>query len=935
MRSSIKIILVFAMFIHLSNAYAQHTERHYLSGRDSENTVEWDFYCTDGRNSGEWTKIAVPSNWELQGFGTYNYGHDWKNKEMKLGQEHGLYKHQFDIPKDWKGKVVNIVFDGAMTDAKVKVNGTIAGELHQGGFNRFKHDISKLLNYGASNILEVDVAKHSTDPSVNRAERQADFWIFGGIYRPVFLEVLPRQNLKRVAVAAKSDGSFKVLSVLNNNKISGNVKVNLFDLDGNQLNGEFETVIKKGSTEVIVEGKYSGIKSWNPEDPALYDMKVSLMKNDEVLHIVKRRIGFRTVEFRKHDGFYVNEKKVVFKGVNRHSFWPETGRALNDDNHKLDIQLMKEMNMNAVRMSHYCPDERFLDLCDSLGLFVLDELTGWQQGYDTIIGPQRVKELILKDENHPSVVIWDHGNEGGWDFANEQWFHHYDIQKRPVIYPWLHRNGVDTHHYNGYDFGISRFAYGNDVFMPTEVLHGLYDGGLGAGLKDFWTRFNSNPRAAGGFLWVFCDEAVLRTDLEGEVFDGDGNHAPDGILGPHREKEASFYTIKEVWSPVQIEPVVINPQWDGRLFVTNDYIYSNLKACSFSWKAVKTPMPGKNKEAILFSGKFDGPDINPGETKGIVLDLDEEFKQADVLSLTAKDKNGMELYTWSWPIQLHETIADRIIGTVDSNTEEIVVEESDGKILAKAQGLELTFDLKTGTLINVRNSNGLISFNGGPTPVGIGENEIDIVAWQIDTENCLVIEGAYKQYPSNFFWRLHPNGLLEFEAAPILTGLKDIDFLGVSFNYPEEKVTSMQWLGNGPYRVWKNRIQGTNFGVWEKQYNNTITGESFNNLIYPEFKGYHANMNWVRLETEESPFTILVETPNLFMQIFTPGKPQAVSGGTMPPFPEGDISFLYEIPAIGTKFKQATELGPTSQKGIDRHHRGDDNDPIRVWFDFR
>jgi hypothetical protein len=127
-------------------------------------------------------------------------------------------------------------------------------------------------------------------------------------------------------------------------------------------------------------------------------------------------------------------------------------------------------------------------------------------------------------------------------------------------------------------------------------------------------------------------------------------------------------------------------------------------------------------------------------------------------------------------------------------------------------------------------------------------------------------------------------------------------------------------------------VQILTFG--EKKYNKTITGESFNDLIYPEFKGYHADMNWVRLETTESPFTILLETPNIFMQIFTPDSPAENRGGTVPPFPDGDISFLYEIPAIGTKFKQATALGPSGQKGIDRHHRGDDNDPIRLWFDF-
>ncbi len=120
-------------------------------------------------------------------------------------------------------------------------------------------------------------------------------------------------------------------------------------------------------------------------------------------------------------------------------------------------------------------------------------------------------------------------------------------------------------------------------------------------------------------------------------------------------------------------------------------------------------------------------------------------------------------------------------------------------------------------------------------------------------------------------------------------------------------------MGRGPYRVWKNRMKGSNIGVWEKAYNNTITGESFNNLIYPEFKGYHGNLYWATLETSESDFTIVSETPNLFFQLFKPEKPKHARGGTHPPFPDGDLSFLYEIPAIGTKFKQAEKLGPNSQ----------------------
>ena len=920
----------FLVFMPLS---AQFTERYYLSGVDAARTVEWDFYCTDGRNSGEWSKIQVPSNWELQGYGTYNYGHDWNNENRILGQEHGLYKHKFQVPASWKGKVIRIVFDGSMTDTKVSINGKQAGEIHQGGFNRFSYDISKLLKYGQDNLLEVDVAKHSANESVNRAERQADFWIFGGIYRPVFLQVLPANHMQRIAVDAHADGSFKVLAEISGKNTSDVAQVELFDINGKKQEGIFKTSIGKNPTEVTVEGQFKNVTAWNPEAPVLYDMRISLMKGGQAIHIEKKRIGFRTVELRKHDGFYVNGEKVVFKGVNRHSFWPETGRALSDENHKTDIRLMKEMNMNAVRMSHYDPDERFLDLCDSLGLFVLDELAGWQQGYDTIVGPKLIRELILKDENHPSVVVWDHGNEGGWDFANEKWFHFYDIQKRPVIYPWLHRNGVDTHHYNSYDFGINRFYYGNDVFMPTEWLHGLYDGGHGAGMNDHWTRFRSNPRNAGAFLWVFCDEAVLRTDLPGTVYDSDGTHAPDGILGPHRQKEGSYYTVKEIWSPVQINPLVISPTWDGKILVKNEYIYTNLNTVTFSWKAIKSTSPGGNSDVAVLSGIFKGPDASPGEMKAVRIDVNDRLKECDVFALTATDKNGAEIYTWSWPVQHPENIVMRIIAEKNYTEENITIEEDGDKLKASVRGLKLIFDLKNGKLASAENAKGQISLSGGPTPVGVSSMVKD-VRWAWDEQKNLVISGSYDNYPSSFFWKLHKSGLLELESSPNLGWLKDIDYLGIGFNYPEQKVKSMQWLGRGPYRVWKNRIHGTNFGVWEKEYNNTITGESFNNLIYPEFKGYHAGVNWLRLETTESPIHILVETPNIFVQVFTPDPPAEIVKENVPPFPDADISFLYEIPAIGTKFKTRAELGPSSQKGMDNHHKGDDNDPIRLWFDF-
>jgi len=150
-------------------------------------------------------------------------------------------------------------------------------------------------------------------------------------------------------------------------------------------------------------------KLWTAETPNLYRVRLTLTPNSGSGHTVTERFGFRTFEVRAGDGFYLNGQRVLLKGVNRHSFWPETGRTLSRQISFDDIKLIKEMNMNAVRMSHYPPDAHFLDACDELGLYVLDELGGWQKSYDTPTGRRLIGQIVRRDVNHPSIVLWDNG----------------------------------------------------------------------------------------------------------------------------------------------------------------------------------------------------------------------------------------------------------------------------------------------------------------------------------------------------------------------------------------------------------------------------------------------------------------------------------------------------------------------------------------------
>ena len=477
-------------------ASGQTTDVKYLSGQGSDDAVEWDFFCTGGRKSGEWNKIKVPSCWEMEGYGTFNYGHD-----KPKADESGLYKTTFEVPATWKGKRIFIVFEGSMTDTEIKVNGKQAGTPHQGAFYRFKREITKLVHMNKENLLEVKVNKMSSNTSINEAERQCDFWVFGGIFRPVYLEAVPNNFIEYTAIDARQHGELNADIFIDKKLSDIKAEIEIKDVQNQTIGKITSAPINEKTGKISLSGKIDNIKPWSAEDPQLYTAIITLRQKDKVLHTVTDRIGFRTVEVKPKDGVYINGVKMRFKGVNRHSHWPTTGRTTNKQLSVNDVKLMKEMNMNAVRMSHYPPDKHFLEVCDSLGMYVIDELCAWQYPpYDTKVGTILVGEMLKRDLNRPSIIFWANGNEGGFNFDLDPLFPQYDPQKRAVLHPWALSGNINTVHYIKYNSGIGNMFHGRDIFMPTEILHGLYDGGHGAGLDDYWDLMLSNPLSAGRIL---------------------------------------------------------------------------------------------------------------------------------------------------------------------------------------------------------------------------------------------------------------------------------------------------------------------------------------------------------------------------------------------------------------------------------------------------
>ncbi|WP_294251801.1 glycoside hydrolase family 2 TIM barrel-domain containing protein, partial [uncultured Chryseobacterium sp.] len=615
---------------------AQSKEIRFLSGTDAEHTKEWDFWVSSGRRSGSWSKIQMPSHWEQQGFGSYNYGRDYVTygKNFRFHDETGLYKHTFTVPDSWKGKTVNIVFEGSMTDTEVKINGKSAGAVHQGAFYEFSYNISDKILFGKENLLEVKVSKMSADKSVNNAERLADYWILGGIFRPVYLEASPAEHILRTAIDARADGTFRSDIHLNGIRNANHLKVELFDTK-NSLVAESQLQIQKGDTLKQILFSVRNPKLWTAETPNLYKAKFTLTKNRKSIFQTEEKFGFRTIEIRKGDGIFINGTKVKMKGINRHVWWPETGRAVTENIDLKDVQLIKEMNMNAVRCSHYPPNKSFLKICDSLGLYVLDELAGWQKKYSTEVGRKLVKEMVVRDANHPSVIFWSNGNEGGHDFDLDAEFAKYDLSDRPVIHahhkPGNAFNGIDCNHYEDYD-STRKILAGDNIYMPTEFLHAQDDGGGGTSLADYWELHWNSRKGAGGFLWAFADEGLVRTDFNNQI-DVNAINAPDGVLGPHREKEGSFYAIREIYSPVKIDLKTLPPDFNGIISVENRYHFTNLNECQLEWKLVKfkTPFSSESGFDVIQTGKADIPDIRPLQKGKIRLPLPADWKESEGL----------------------------------------------------------------------------------------------------------------------------------------------------------------------------------------------------------------------------------------------------------------------------------------------------------------
>ncbi len=854
------------------------TERRYLSGTGLGDGVDWEFQIDRGRGAGSWIEIPVPSQWELQGLGRYAYGKD--DPEARLHAEVGRYRHEFVVPRAWRGRLVRLVFEGVMTDAVVKVNGRSAGPPHRGGFTRFAYDVSDRLEYGGSNLLEVEVSEASADGSVNRAEREADYWVFGGIYRPVYLESLPARSISNVAIDARHDGELAVEIELVGVEGGEEVTVQVREIGprASEVGPALTGRVDGGRDQITIRGRIPGVEAWSAERPRLYFLDARLSDDGHTLHRPRAwKFGFRTIELRPDQGLFVNGHRVLLKGVNRHSFWPESGRTLNRGLNRRDAELIKGLNANAVRTSHYPPDSSFLEACDELGIYVVDELPGWHDAYRSGIGSRLIGELVRRDVNHPSVILWANGNEGGWNSLLDGEFGRHDPQRRPVIHPGSTAAGVNARHYPTYaelreslgsDSSLGRLlrlGKAPDLVLPTEMLHGLYDGGGGAGLADYWRAISSSPRGAGGFLWALLDEGVVRTDRAGAI-DTRGNYAPDGIVGPYREPEASYQAVRQIWSPIEIE----SADWqNGLLDVRNRFFRTDLSECTLRWQGLAVPDPVSGSEPrVLFELERRGPRIGPGQRGRVSLGgvPDEAF---DVLRLVALDPHGREIGEWA------------------------------GWNEGRSDLLESWLPVQEGAVAGA-----------GSAPPG----------WIESVEQI----GAVGAEDFSTGWTEYASGWIRLEVER--SGNMDPNAAGFTLRLADFEPSELEWLGDGPWPVWANRLAGPQPGVWRRSVDRDTPGRSA--------RGFYSGVRWMRLSdrTLAGSVTVAVGSEGLFVGVLAPDFPGDAQNARAEVPALGTISFLSRVPAIGTKFHRPIDLAPVTETEV-RDETASRRDVVWLRFD--
>ena len=586
------------------------------------------FYKPDFDVSG-WKEIRVPSNWEMEGYGTPIYSnitYPFKRDAPRVTSEPpsdwtaykernpvGSYRRTFTLPAGWDQRKTFLVFDGVNSAFYVWING------HKVGYSEdtrlpSEFDITRHLKSG-ENVIAVEVYRWCDGSYLE----DQDFWRMSGIFRNVRLVSRAPIHIRDFYVQTAldreyRDASLKLKVVLNNSGERAedmSVEAKLLDSLGRSVFRRTGRVSKvAGHSEITLpfDERVSNPKKWSAEEPHLYTLLLTLRDTaGRVVESIPWRVGFRSSEIR--DGqILFNGKPIMLKGVNRHEFDPDLGQVMTTERMVQDIKLMKQHNINAVRTSHYPNVPEWYDLCDRYGLYVLDEANIESHGYGaneeqristgedfTAAHVDRVSRMIERDKNHASIFMFSLGNEAGVGrnhAASREWAKTHYPEFLIAYEPGRSRHSdVFSPMYTPPIRMLpdwEKFGQGKPMFL-IEYAHAM--GNSVGNLQEYWTVIESHRQMQGGFIWDWVDQGLRKKDAKGKPFwiyggdfgdkPNDDNFCTNGLVFPDRTPHPSLLEVKKVYQFIKVEAVDLE---HGLVRVRNKYLFRDLSFVEGRWE---------------------------------------------------------------------------------------------------------------------------------------------------------------------------------------------------------------------------------------------------------------------------------------------------------------------------------------------------------------
>ena len=830
-----------------------------------------DFYKTSYDVSG-WDDIEVPSCWESKGYGNHiytNVEYPFRNIPpfiqgmTSYTTEHepnavGSYKRTFTLPDSWKGSPVFIHFDGVSSAMYLWINGKKVG-YSQGSTEDAEFNITPYLKPG-ENQVAVEVYRWCDGSYLE----DQDMFRLSGIFRDVYLL---RRNQLHVRDFYIHD-TFKTLQDVTMNaeievsNLSGktqsgySVKVTVLDTDGKAIaeeHAEFGKIAQSGCSAVKMQLPVNSPVLWSEEKPFLYTVVLELKdKNGETVEATYAQHGFRKVEI-KGKAAYINDEKVLFKGVNRHDIHPVYGRSVRYENMLQDVFLFKQNNINTVRTSHYPNDTKFYALCDHYGIYVMDEANIEAHGNSEISNAEswtsafvdRVERMVLRDRNRSSIIFWSMGNEayGGNNFwATRECI--VNLDDRPIHYCEKDEAAdMDSSMYPTLE-QLEAFDSENveKPYFMCEYSHSR--GNTMGNLDRYWDYIeNRGKRTIGGCTWDWMDQSQCmpgeipeRSYYGGDFGDkpNDGEGCCEGLITAYGEVTPKLTEVRKVYQYVDFALVE-----DGKIALKNKYDFTDLDEFDLEWVLLKDGY-------VLEKGLVNAPSAKPEET--VIIDLPYSRPGDDgeyFLNLSILRKDVPE---WATPghIEAYDQLALRkvepCLNEYETSRTDLKAIEEDGCLSFASRGFSVRFDKQSGKMVSFRkaglemiHNNEGFRFNWFRTVShdyddflhGKESTEVNSFTWSWVEEGAEAVVrtdmtatvpsyvgGIAEQVPYTVEYTVYSDGVVDVRAEFATDDDFTLPRLGLTASVTPgyENVT---WYGLGPDENYADREAAAWFGIFE------------------------------------------------------------------------------------------------------------------------